>query len=184
MHSVQGDASDSARRLSGGFAPRLPTVHLISSLPQTDLPQLYASVDAFTLASRGEGWGRPHAEAMACGLPVVATTWGGTSEFVNDANAYPVPVLPDLREVPAESAFRGHRYAEPDVAAMRTLLHRVVEHQHEAAARAARARADMVELYGARPIAAFVRHQLLRLGAAARAAATRGSEHTGGDDEL
>ena len=29
---------------------------------------------------RGEGWGRPHVEAMACGLPVIATNWSGNTE--------------------------------------------------------------------------------------------------------
>jgi len=42
-------------------------------LLQTDMPRLYKSVDAFVLPSRGEGWGRPHTEAMSMGLPVIGT---------------------------------------------------------------------------------------------------------------
>ena len=45
---------------------RLPTVVLLDEmLPGGELPGLYAAVDAFVLPSRGEGWGRPVAEAMA-----------------------------------------------------------------------------------------------------------------------
>lgn len=38
---------------------------------QVEMPRLYKSVDAFVLPSRGEGWGRPHVEAMSMGLPVI-----------------------------------------------------------------------------------------------------------------
>ena len=31
--------------------------------------RLYKSADAFVLPSRGEGWGRPHVEAMSMALP-------------------------------------------------------------------------------------------------------------------
>jgi glycosyltransferase involved in cell wall biosynthesis len=47
------------------------------ALPLSQLPRLYRAADAFVLPSRGEGWGRPHAEAMAMGLPTIATNWSG-----------------------------------------------------------------------------------------------------------
>jgi glycosyltransferase involved in cell wall biosynthesis len=37
--------------------------------------RMYSSVDAFVLASHGEGWGLPYMEAMAMGLPCIATNW-------------------------------------------------------------------------------------------------------------
>ena len=36
-------------------------------LPADDMPRLYAAADAYVLASRGEGWGRPYMEAQAMG---------------------------------------------------------------------------------------------------------------------
>lgn len=36
-------------------------------LPEADMPNLYFSVDCLVAPSRGEGWGRPHIEAMAMG---------------------------------------------------------------------------------------------------------------------
>ncbi len=40
-----------------------------------EFPRFYASGDAAVLPTRGEGWGRPHVEAMSMALPVIATNW-------------------------------------------------------------------------------------------------------------
>ena len=42
------------------------------------------------LPSRGEGWGRPHVEAMAMGLPVIATNWSGTTAYLDVEVGYPI----------------------------------------------------------------------------------------------
>ncbi len=57
---------------------------------QRDMPSVYRSMDCFVLATRGEGWGRPIAEAMAMGLPAIATAWSGPTEFMNKSNSYPL----------------------------------------------------------------------------------------------
>ena len=38
------------------------------------------------------GWGRPHMEAMAMGLPVIATNWSGPTAFLSQDNGYPIRV--------------------------------------------------------------------------------------------
>jgi glycosyltransferase involved in cell wall biosynthesis len=35
----------------------------------------------FSALFRGEGWGRPHVEAMAMGLPIIATNWCGAVDM-------------------------------------------------------------------------------------------------------
>jgi glycosyltransferase involved in cell wall biosynthesis len=45
----------------------------IRTFPYTQMPEVYRSVDAFTLPSLHEPFGLVYLEAMACGLPVVAT---------------------------------------------------------------------------------------------------------------
>ena len=42
------------------------------------------------LPSRGEGWGRPHVEAMAMGLPVIATNWSGITAYLDEEVGYPI----------------------------------------------------------------------------------------------
>src|SRR5205807_2579076 len=95
-----------------------------------ELPRLYRAVDAFVLPTRGEGWCRPLMEAMAAGLPTIATAWSGPTAFHTEAVGYPLgyAVAPvsaaDARELPA---FANQRCAQPDLADLRRLMRAVVE---------------------------------------------------------
>ena len=50
------------------------------------------AADAFVTTTHGEGFGRPPLEAMAMGLPTIATNWSGLTAFVADGVALPIPV--------------------------------------------------------------------------------------------
>lgn len=49
---------------------------------RNDIPEVLRSFDCFVLPSLGEGISNTILEAMACGLPVIATDVGGNSELV------------------------------------------------------------------------------------------------------
>ena len=67
-------------------------IALLNEVGRDRLKEIYPEGDAFVLASKSETFGVVFIEAMATGLPVIATDCGGPSDFVNEQNGYLVPV--------------------------------------------------------------------------------------------
>jgi L-malate glycosyltransferase len=58
--------------------------HLLGRLNEDEVPEFLASLDLFVSASRTESFGMAMAEALACGVPVVAAATEGAREVVED----------------------------------------------------------------------------------------------------
>ena len=72
--------------------PNAPEIlYLDSELASEELPGLYTACDCLVHPYRGEGFGLPVLEAMACGLPVIVTGGGAADDFANDEIAYRLP---------------------------------------------------------------------------------------------
>ncbi len=129
---MRGQAAELARREFGHDLESDPrVVWLTEPRTRAEMLELYRSADAFVLPSRGEGWGRPYLEAMACGVPTVGTGWSGNTAFMTSVNSHllgcrlvPVPEA-GWREI---AAYRGHRWAEPDAEQLAIVLQRMMEH--------------------------------------------------------
>jgi glycosyltransferase involved in cell wall biosynthesis len=57
-------------------------VHFLGTLPPTELYLPLSAADVFVLSTRNEGWANVLLEALACGVPVVASDVGGNSEVI------------------------------------------------------------------------------------------------------
>lgn len=64
-------------------------VRFMGHLPYQKLPHALAESDIFVRPSRSEGMGNSFIEAMAAGLPVIATQEGGIADFLFDAKRNP-----------------------------------------------------------------------------------------------
>lgn len=81
-----------------GSLEGIDRVHLLGV--RTDLPELLSACDVFAMASEWEGHPLALMEAMAAGLPVVATAVGGVPEIVGSAGLLcPPMLLPDALRV-------------------------------------------------------------------------------------
>ena len=72
-------------------------VSLLGAVSERRLAELYSGSDLFALASRFEGYGMAFSEAIAYGLPVVATRGGAVAQTVPPAAA----LLVEADDVPA-----------------------------------------------------------------------------------
>jgi glycosyltransferase involved in cell wall biosynthesis len=56
----------------------------VGKVPHDEIPAYMASADVFVLPSLSEGFGIAALEAMAMGLPIIATKVGGLLEIIKD----------------------------------------------------------------------------------------------------
>mmetsp|Transcript_17933 Transcript_17933/g.26542 ORF Transcript_17933/g.26542 Transcript_17933/m.26542 type:complete len:456 (+) Transcript_17933:158-1525(+) len=125
------------------------------------LLRLYKTADAFVLPSRGEGWGRPYMEAMAMGLPVIATNWSGPTEFVKDDHGYLLPIN-GLVDANLDS-FPNHMWADPNAQELEYLFRHIKENPKEAKNKGQRSREYVVKEWSNLAVAKQVSHHLRRL---------------------
>lgn len=111
---------------------------LTNEYNDADLAMLYRGCDAFVLPYRGEGFGMPIMEAMACGKPVVTTAAGPALEFCRAEDSYFVRAkevaLAD-EPPPLGEMSREWTWFEPDLIELAETLRSVYENREEAAQR-------------------------------------------------
>ena len=138
-----------------------PRITLISEhLPADEFDALYASTDVLVSLHRAEGFGLSMAEAMAAGIPVVATGYSGNLDFMPPGSAELVPYqrVPILR---TEGDYRaGSLWAEPDLDAAAGALRRLAQDAAHAAALGERGRQAVSELLAPQRLAEVVRQRL------------------------
>lgn len=170
--------AEARRRDTGATTKTTPRVYALPRVPETELPSAYAAADAFVLPSRGEGWGRPHVEAMSLGLPVIATNWSGPTAFMTRQNAYPLAVENELVALPEDSHFKTHRWAQPSEDHLRSLLKHVHAFPEEARRKGKQAAADVRRRFAPETVARDVLRHVKRL------ARERREERANADGEL
>jgi glycosyltransferase involved in cell wall biosynthesis len=161
------EARERLRHASGGRED----IRLIdAAVEPAEMAALVTRADAVVSLHRAEGFGLLPAEAMALGKPVIATGFSGTTDFMTPANSYLVDweltqVGPEGEHYPPDGT-----WAEPSLDHAAALMREVYEHADAAAARGARARADIESKLSPRAVGAIARSRLLRIAQRRRAA--------------
>jgi glycosyltransferase involved in cell wall biosynthesis len=107
-------------------------------LNDQEMAGLYCSCDCLVHPYRGEGFGLPIAEAMACGRPVIVTGKGAALDFCDEKTAYLISakkmILPEKHIGDIETVDFPW-LAEPDKEDLARLMRHVATHREEAAAK-------------------------------------------------
>jgi glycosyltransferase involved in cell wall biosynthesis len=138
-----------------------PRITLITEhLPAAAFDALYAQADALVSLHRAEGFGLAMAEAMAAGLPVVATGYSGNLDFMPPGSAELIPyTLTPIQR--SEGDYRaGNLWAEPDLDAAARALRRLAAEPASAAALGERGRQAVLQLLAPERLAAVVQQRL------------------------
>jgi glycosyltransferase involved in cell wall biosynthesis len=101
--------------------------------PHRELPLMYEASDVCVQASRAEGLGFSPLEALACGVPVIATNVGGLRETIRDGDT-------------------GWSYPMGDADALARCIQAALDDPAEAARRAANGREMVVREYDERKV--------------------------------
>ncbi|WP_188079174.1 glycosyltransferase [Actinotalea subterranea] len=129
-------------------AARTPDVLLLEQyLDAAERDALVALCDCYVSLHRSEGLGLTMAEAMAWGKPVIATGYSGNLQFMTPENSFLVPSTPTRIPDGAEPYPAGSVWAEPDLDAAAAFMRTVVDQPEVAAARGARAAADIATIH-------------------------------------
>jgi glycosyltransferase involved in cell wall biosynthesis len=140
-----------------------PRIHWIEALlPQAELDALYAEADALVSLHRAEGFGLTLAEAMALGIPVIATGYSGNLEFMPAGSAELIPWTPTTIQSTRGDYVAGARWAEPDLNAAAAAMRRLALDPEAARQLGERGQAIVGERLSSKRLSAVVRQRLGR----------------------
>jgi glycosyltransferase involved in cell wall biosynthesis len=119
--AYRGQTQESQIAAAAADPDAAPIVYLDDDLPAAELPGLYTACDVVVHPYRGEGFGLPALEALACGRPTIVTKGGACDDFCDRGSSLFVAAEPRPVNSP-EPLVRDGFLLEPVVAQLAGLL--------------------------------------------------------------
>ncbi len=92
-------------------------------MTSSEIVELYGDADCLVQPSRGEGFGLPIFEAQSLGLKVIATKWGGHTDFYLDQNKYGVEYSMDYSDSHVSTG--TSLWAEPEASSLQAQMRKI-----------------------------------------------------------
>ena len=167
-----GEEAPELLRELEGRAAGLPVTFSSATVPRQTIDSLIGGCDALLSLHRSEGLGLSLIEAMQLGRPVIATGYGGCSDFLDDETGWVVrhslvPLRQAYGPYPA-----GAVWAEPDLGHAAELMVQVAGDAEGRERRAAAARRRVDEIYSPAAAGERFKREFDRILAARRGRAT------------
>ena len=154
------DKAEALRALTA-TDPRIQWVEAL--LSQQDLEALYLQADALISLHRAEGFGLTMADAMAMGMPVIATGYSGNMDFMPAGSACLIPWTLERIQQTRGDYVAGSFWAEPSCEDAAEAMRSLASDRQWARNLGLRGREIVRERLGADRVAAVVRQRFGRL---------------------
>ena len=144
-------------------ARHLPVTIVDRTLRREALHALLSSADAFVSLHRAEGLGLPMIESMSLGKPVIATAYGGCTDFLDEVTGWPVRYRLERLSAAHGPYPAGSVWAAPD---LEHAAERMLEVLRQPAARARKtglARRRIEDLFSPEAAGERIREELERI---------------------
>ncbi|KAK3238042.1 hypothetical protein CYMTET_51922 [Cymbomonas tetramitiformis] len=141
-----------------------PRIEIITQdLTFDEMVYMYRRADCYVSAHWGEGWGLPIADAMALGLPTIATNFSGNTEFMTGRNSYLVPASRMEPYPQSDAWFFGLEHAVPNVTALAHTFRLVHQDRAGAVARGKQASHDMRTWFSPKAVSGLLMGHFARI---------------------
>jgi len=156
--------------LQAAIADRSDIVLMGDYLTRIETSTLTSIADCYVSLHRSEGLGLTMSEAIALGVPVIATGYSGNLDFMTDANANIVP----MHRVQVGNDAGGYSplamWAEPNLEEAAALMRSVYENPRFAKEKARRAQAEILNAFTVERSGAIMKNRLEQIWRSQRGA--------------
>lgn len=142
---------------------RTDVIFMDKLLEEDRMRALFDQIDCYVSPHRSEGLGLTILEAMSAAKPVIATPYGGVTDFVTPQTAFPIDF--HLAQVGEDNfPYPAHySWAEPSLASLRKQMRHVFQHPDAARETALRGRTLAASLFSLEATADAIRSEILRI---------------------